>query len=379
MQAVAGVRNRAAGTPHNRGTRVCHGHKPGNKATEAQVAAAARKRNGFLTGRLLPVASGLYIETDGVKTDVATKANLDYLYRSAANYARLLGVKLKFNCKKYARHPKLGMAELYRAFDAIVPENVNFELDGGRPAFCLYRFNIWPDYEVLWLPLDFTVNLSKGVRRITLEFVRRFARHHGMWNITGSYHFSMAEDWLTYEEYGTDDAKDKDDAQRRRTLRLLESYNNGRISRLFNRMDGRAFCRNLEAALESCRPEGEAERTLLGIINDGLTLIGKGQPRIMDYEYDWTREEEPDIMPVGLESQILLAYSLDDVVAEEVMQAFSADVREGYNLTPVTRLLITPETDKVFTEDDFPERFAKWFYRFVGHANENFNFKEQLT
>lgn len=77
-------------------------------------------------------------------------------------------------------------------------------------------------------------------------------------------------------------------------------------------------------------------------------------------------------MPVGLECQILLAYSLDDAVAEEVMQAFSADVHEGYNLTPVTRLFITPETDKVFKEDDFPERFTKWFYNFVGHARENF-------
>lgn len=371
MQTVAGLRNGAAGAPHNRGTRVGNGHKPGNKAAEAKVAAAARKRNGFLMGRLLPVASGLRVETDGVKTDIATTANLDYLYRSAANYARLLGVKLKFNCKKYARHPKLGMAELYRAFDAIVSENVNFEIDGGRPTFCLYSFSKWPDYEVLWLPLDFIANLSKEVRRVTLEFIRRFARHHGMRNITGSYHYSMAEDCLSYS-YDDEPDDGRNEAERRRTLRLLGSYNNGRISRLFRRLGGRALCRDLEEALESCLPEGEAERTLLGIIKDGFMLIGKGKPSIMDYEYDWAKEDDPDIMPVGLECQILLAYSLDDAVAEEVMQAFSADVREGYNLTPVTRLLITPETDKVFTEDDFPERFAKWFYRFVGHANENF-------
>lgn len=371
MQTLAGLRNGAAGSPHNRGRHVGNGHKPGNKAEEAKVASAARKRNGFLTGRLLPVASGLHVETDGVKTDVATMANLDYLYRSAANYARLLGVRLKFNCKKYARHPKLGMAELYRAFDAIVSENVNIELDGGRLVFCLYRFSKWPDYEVLWLPLDFTANLSKGVRRVTLEFIRRFARHHGMWNITGSYHYGMAEDCLSCS-YDDEPDDGRTEAGQRRTQRLLESYNNGRISRLFKRMAGRAFCRDLETALESCLPEGEAERTLLGIIKNGLTLIGKGKPCIMDYEYDWAKEEEPDIMPAGLESQVLVAYSLDDEVAAEVMQAFSADVRESYNLTPVTRLLITPETDKVFTEDDFPERFVKWFYRFVEHVSENF-------
>lgn len=372
MQAVAGLRNGAAGAPHNRGRHVGNGHKPGSNKTEKKTTSTARKRNGFLTERLLPVASGLCVETDGVKTDVATMANLDYLYRSAANYARLLGMRFKFNCKKYARHPKLGMAELYRAFDAIVPENVNIELDGGRLVFCLYRFNKWPDYEVLWLPLDFTDSLSKGVRRVTLEFIRRFVRHHGMWSITDSYHFSMAEDWLTYEEDEADDGKGKDRAERRHTQRLLESYNSGRISRLFKRMDGRAFCMDIEKALDSCNPESEAEQTLLGLIKDGLMLIGKGKPSIMDYEYDWAKEEDPDIMPVGLECQILLAYSLDDTVAEEVMQAFSADVHEGYNLTPVTRLFITPETDKVFKGDDFPERFTKWFYNFVGHARENF-------
>ena len=81
-------------------------------------------------------------------------------------------------------------------------------------------------------------------------------------------------------------ATDMSRGTRRRTLRLLGSYNNGRISRLFRRLGGRALCRDLEEALESCLPEGEAERTLLGIIKDGLTLIGKGKPCIMDYEYD---------------------------------------------------------------------------------------------
>ena len=379
MQTVAETRNGTVGTPDNIGYCVSHGHKLGNNKAEKKTASTARKRNGFLTGRLLPVASGLHVETDGVKTDVATMANLDYLYRSAANYAELLGVRLKFNVKRYVEHPKLGMAELYKAFDRIVPENVNIEIDGDRLAFCLYSFNDWPEYEVLWLPLDFTEKLSKGVRRVTLEFIRRFARHHGMWSITSLYHFSTAEDLLTQEEGGIECTTSEDNITRRHTQRLLESYNNGRISRLFNRLDGRALCKDLEKTLDSCNPESEAERTLLDIIRDGLMLIGKGKPSIMDYEYDWAREENPDMMPVGLECQILLAYSLDDVVANEVLQVFDADVSENYNLTPVTRMFITPETDRVFTADDFPESFTKWFYRFVGHASKNFNIEQQTT
>lgn len=31
-------------------------------------------------------------------------------------------------------------------------------------------------------------------------------------------------------------------------------------------------------------------------------------------------------------------------------------------------MLLTPETDRIFSMDDFPERFAGWFNRFVHHA-----------
>ena len=373
MQTVAGLRTGAPGASHNRGHHVGNGYKQGNKKAEAQVAAAARKRNGFLTGRLIPVASELHVETDGVKTDVATMANLEYLYRSAANYARLLGVKLKFNCKKYARHPKLGMAELYRAFDAIVSENVNIELDGGRLVFCLYRFHDWPDHTLLWLPLDFTGRLSYGVRRVAREFIRRFAAHHCLSDITSSYYYGIAEDWLMC---GDECLECNTGAEVRQALRLFGSYNGGRISRMFRRMRGRAFCR-LETELGSCRPANGAEAELLDIIRDGTGLIGKGRPCIFDYEYDWAKEECPDIMPAGLESQVMLVYSVDDMVAENVRQMFCSEMQEVYNLTPVTAWAVTPETVTAFTMDDYPEKFSEWFNRFVYHVSENFKPKKQ--
>lgn len=51
-----------------------------------------------------------------------------------------------------------------------------------------------------------------------------------------------------------------------------------------------------------------------------------------------------------------------------MMSTFSVDMQESYNLTPVSTMLLTPETDRIFSMDDFPERFAGWFNRFVHHA-----------
>lgn len=99
-----------------------------------------------------------------------------------------------------------------------------------------------------------------------------------------------------------------------------------------------------------------------------MTLMGKGVPCIMDYQYDWIYEKEPDFMPAPLESQILLAYSTNDEIVRDMMSTFSADMQESYNLTPVSTMLLTPETDRIFSMDDFPERFAGWFNRFVHHA-----------
>ena len=72
-------------------------------------------------------------------------------------------------------------------------------------------------------------------------------------------------------------------------------------------------------------------------------------------------------MPATLKAQITLVYSLDDEITEDMENMFSADMQESYNLTPATTLFLTPETNRIFKMDDFPERFADWFDRFVCH------------
>lgn len=223
----------------------------------------------------------------------------------------------------------------------------------------------WPDYELLWLPLDFTERLGPPVRRVVLEFIRRFIRHHRMNDLKGTYYYDMTEDYM---ERCMDDPDEYTPDDRRRITRLMASYDDGKIARLLKRMRGRAFCTGLEDGLESCLPQTDGERKLLELVREGMTLMGKGVPCIMDYQYDWIYEKEPDFMPAPLESQILLAYSTNDEIVRDMMSTFNVDMQESYNLTPVSTMLLTPETDRIFSMDDFPERFAGWFNRFVHHA-----------
>lgn len=262
-------------------------------------------------------------------------------------------------------HTRVYIVRLYGVMENLLPEHVNLELVDGRLTFCLYRFHKWPDYELLWLPLEFTERLGPPVRRVVLEFIRRFIRHHRMDDLKGTYYYDMTEDYM---ERCTDDPDEYTPDDRRRITRLMASYDDGKIARLLKRMRGRAFCTGLEDGLESCRPQTDGERKLLELVREGMTLMGKGVPCIMDYQYDWIYEKEPDFMPAPLESQILLAYSTNDEIVRDMMSTFNVDMQESYNLTPVSTMLLTPETDRIFSMDDFPERFAGWFNRFVHHA-----------
>lgn len=367
MQAIIRTTGTGTGPLYHQRDGIGSRHQPGCKGAKKKTASSARKRNGFLTGRLLPVTSDYYAECPEKGTDinVATREAFDYLYCSAANYAALLGVDLPFPRKKRSSHPRLDIVRLYGVMENLLPEHVNQELVDGRLTFCLYRFHKWPDYELLWLPLEFTEQLGPPVRRVVLEFIRRFIRHHRMDDLKGTYYYDMTEDYM---ERCTDDPDEYTPDDRRRITRLMASYDDGKIARLLKRMRGRAFCTGLEDGLESCRPQTDGERKLLELVREGMTLMGKGVPCIMDYQYDWIYEKEPDFMPAPLESQILLAYSTNDEIVRDMMSTFSVDMQESYNLTPVSTMLLTPETDRIFSMDNFPERFADWFNRFVHHA-----------
>lgn len=367
MQTIVRTTGTGTGPQYHQRDRIGHRHQPGSKGEEKKAPPTTRKRNDFLTGRLLPVASDYYVvnQENDTDTNVTTREAFDYLYRSATNYAALLGVGLPFPKRRRSSHPRLDIVRLYEVMENLLPECVNLELVQGRLMFCLYRFHKWPDYELLWLPLEFTGRLSTPVRRIVLEFIRRFARHHRMSDLTDTYYYEMTD---TYMECRFDDPDEYTPANRQRLIRLAASYANGKIARLFKRMKGRAFCTGLEEKLEACRPESKSERQLLELVREGMPLMGKGVPCIMDYQYDWISEQEPDFMPALLESQIALAYSTDDEITRDMTSIFSTDMQEAYNLTPVSTMLLTPETDHIFNMDDFPERFADWFNRFVYHA-----------
>ena len=136
-------------------------------------------------------------------------------------------------------------------------------------------------------------------------------------------------------------------------------------------MHSKAFCRNLEEHIRNCNPSNDKEKRLLELITEGMSLITKDSPCILNYDYDFASERERYFEPPPLNYQILLAYSITDTVTKDVESCFSSDCQETYNQTPVSFTFITPETERLFQPGNYPERFSEWFEKFVRHVTNN--------
>ena len=263
----------------------------------------------------------------------------------------------------------MNIAGLYRAMDEALPEQVNLEEKAGRLYFCLYRFHEWPDYTLFWIPIDFIEKISVPVRCIVREFIRRFIRHHGLNMVKETWYYELALEELRDWKERDPDASPQ---EIRQNNLLAESYETGKISKALKRMEGKPFCVRLEDKIRECRTEAKRERELLGLVSEGLELITPDNPCLIQYYYDWAYEKEPNFPPIGLDTQIMLAYSNNDMLAENMESYFNSDCRETYSITPVTYMYQRPESDRLFRMDDYPERLSKWMQRFMQHITGSF-------
>lgn len=366
MQTALGITDAQPGVSYHQRHKL-HRRQPGNKQQEKKKAAARRSHNDFLMGRILPMTPDYYINKGETgRINLTTEESFEYLYLSAQRYATLAGIDLPFRRTKET--PRINIINLYKVLDSILPQHLNLEEAGGRLHFCLYQFHDWED-SLYWIPLDFTARLPKQLKRITLEFIRRFARHHGMQDITDTYYYEMAGNYLN--NYGDYD-EEATTEQIKGYAATVRSYEEGKAHRVLQRMKKRNFCANLEGEIEGCHPGKGNEQALLDLIKEGMEYISPETPRIIQYSYDWAYEESPEFSPIELDVQLALTYSINDALADEMESYYRSDWQESYAITPVTRLYLTPETDRLFAMDDFPERLCLWLNRFIKHVANNF-------
>ena len=299
-------------------------------------------------------------ETDEGCVDLLTEENYHYLLECVRRYAGLLG-------KEFRHTPGRTLCgsfvNLYKELAALVPQEVNFEVHMNRLTFCLYEYHRWPEWTFHWLPVSFIDRLKGRLKRIAITFIHDFARNNGMSYLNEWGDLEWALEWMG--EYASGPGPDKQEREKYR--RTLRSYGKGHAIHLLERVQERCYYKRLRSAIDRYRPANEYEKGLIALFGEGLQFIGPAAPSIMHYLYDpYDDTGGRETVTVDSDRMIRVVYDSDDLLADNLSEMLNNEIQNcDYIVTPATTLFLTPELTEPFRKDDYPERFAEWFKRFV--------------
>ena len=252
------------------------------------------------------------------------------------------------------------IANLYDEMDKLVGEgmNVNIEQDNGRLYFNLWKCHKWGELTLYYFPMKFVESLNSTLRRISITFINKLMWANGISTILDEEDTDYIFMWLK-----EDDSQEEEEETVKR-LELVRSYEKGKIGRLLKHVEKKSYYKDLPKALEKYTPQNDFERSIVGAMKKGLPFLNP-EHGIMQYGYDAFYEEEPDFQPMRLDQQIRVVYDCDDMVSEYLVDYYNNNSQETYDIIPITTCALSPETDRLFIMDDYPERFFKWADEFI--------------
>ena len=318
-----------------------------------------RGRNSFLNTALAPIAQkSIVVDTyDGDGINVITRENYEFLRDSFSNYALLLKKEVVHTPGKSIGE---SIARLYDEMDELVGEgmNVNIEQNNGRLYFNLWKCHKWGELTLYYFPVKFLESISSTLRRISITFLHKLMGANGISTILDEEDTEYVFMWLQEE----DSQEEEEETDKR--LELVRSYEKGKIGRLLKHVEKKSYYKDLPKALEKYNPQNDFERSIVGAMKKGLPFLNP-EHGIMQYGYDAFHEEEPEFYPMRLDQQIRVVYDCNDMVTDYLADYYNNNSRETYDIIPITTCALSPETDRLFIMDDYPERFFKWADEFI--------------
>ena len=321
---------------------------------------AQRCRNSFLKNTILPMAPQVITRKDhrGNKYNLITQENYEYLRDSYFRYAELMNVKAEHTP---GRSIGESISNLYHEMDAIKGDgiNLNYEEDDGRLYFNLWQAHTWGEYVLYYSPIRFVENLNPKLRRIVITFINNLMRANGFSTINDEDDVDFILEWIS------EPPEDEESEDRKTRDRLIRSYKKGgKAYNLLDRVWRKSYYKNLPKAIEEYECKNGFEQGLIELMRNGLEFITPDKP-IMHYAYDPFYDDEPDVLPVGLEQQIRVVYDVD-MLTDYLEDHLTQNLYDSYDIFPISTFEVTPQTEKPLSlEDTYPERFFKWADQFI--------------
>ena len=348
------------------GRAACPAHYAANRKLPPQGSGeteknygAQRCRNAFLGTRVKAITPKCVTRNwDGITYNYITRENYEFLRDSYLRYAGLLGVEAKH---RPARTISESILRLHTEMDALIGNglNVNLEYEEDRLFFALWKCHQWGTCTLYWFPVKFLECLNPQLKRVAVSFLHELMRSNGFGTMNDDDDTDYVLEWEAETAVGEEDDKD-----RREFLKKIESYKSGKIYRLLERVRTKSYYKNLPKELERYEAKNDFERNLIETMKDGLELI-RPERSITQYAYDPFFDENPDFRPMQLEHQIRFIYDVHDGITASLEEYFNSSIQETYEIIPTTVYRLSPQTERLFYMDDYPERFFTWADKFI--------------
>jgi hypothetical protein len=363
MQTVGRTSGGTVSAPHHPRDRKPRAAQ--RRAKEAGTG-AGRRHPHFLTGRIRPIGPrAVTRKGDRIEEyNYVTRENYLHLRDSALNYARLLGRELD-----HVPQGNTGacIADLCRKLSALEPSlNLNVEPVGNRLHFVFWRSHEWGSYVLYWICADVLESLTPKMREAALLFFQKLHRTMGLPTLVDSDDAHFVLDEIAGYADGYDNEED-----RRAEQRVAASYRPGGEAYELMRQIEQAPEPNADPArmLSRMRPRKEKEKELLHLLREGLRFTGADCRSIFSYAYlPWADEDDHESF-IALERMVRFVYA-DDRFNERMTEWLNDELQGGAcACDPCSWLRLTPETDRVFEQDTFPEEFFDWLEKLIDCTN----------
>ena len=115
-----------------------------------------------------------------------------------------------------------------------------------------------------YFPVKFLEALGPELRRISITFIHKLMKANGIQTVLDEDDTDYVLIWLSEE------VPDETAEERRKRLKLLRSYENGKVQALLRRVENRCYYKNLPKALDRYEPQNDYERSLVSAMKEGL-------------------------------------------------------------------------------------------------------------
>ena len=204
----------------------------------------------FLNTTFLPrPLPSLFVEDNRRKQVQSHHAgNYEFLRDSYFRYACLLG---KEAVHTPGRTFGEGIAKLHEEMEVLVGEelNVNIEEQNGRLLFRLWKTHRWGVLTLYYFPVKFLEALGPELRRISITFIHKLMKANGIQTVLDEDDTDYVLIWLSEE------VPDETAEERRKRLKLLRSYENGKVQALLRRWKTGVTTRTFRKHLTGMSPK----------------------------------------------------------------------------------------------------------------------------